>query len=172
MFCKLKKINPKKLSDQELFNLFERASDRWAIIIGYFSATQAEGTHYLVEKLKNYFSEKETNLLILPTDLDIANNEMLDWVKLVKKPYSKENLLKHTSKYPWIVLKHFSLKEMLETLTQRYNFDKKQGIFQDIKKEKEELKKKQELLLSKNPQLKDTVSLLQRLSLSRMEVKS
>lgn len=172
LFNELKGIDPKELSNQKLFSFFKRASDRWAIIIGYFSATQAEGTHYLVEKLKKHFSEKETNLLMLPTELDIANKELLDWQELVKKPYSKENLLNHTSKYPWIVLKHFSLKEMLETLTQRYNFDKKQGIFQDIIKEKEELKKKQVALLSKYPQIKETVSLLQRLSLSRMEVKS
>jgi phosphoenolpyruvate synthase/pyruvate phosphate dikinase len=171
-FHQLYKTDFSKLSDKELYSYFLKTADNWSLIIGYFRMTQAEATHYLVEEIKKHFSGKETSLLILSPDLDIANKEQIDWQKLVKQKYSKKRLLEHATKYAWSVMKHFTYEDVVETLTQRYNFDKKHAKFQDIIKEKEELRKRQEKILKKYPKLKPLVKLIHRLTISRMEIKS
>ncbi len=143
-FHQLYQTDFSKLSNKELYSYFLKTADNWSLIIGYFRMTQAEATHYLVEEIKKHFSGKETSLLILSPNLDIANEEQLDWQKLVKQEYSKKRLLEHAAKYAWSIMKHFTYEDVIETLTQRYNFDKKHAKFQDIIEEKKKLRKRQE----------------------------
>ncbi|MFH1053971.1 MAG: PEP-utilizing enzyme [Candidatus Woesearchaeota archaeon] len=162
-----------KLSNQELFEIYKKfVIVRWGKIISYFRATQAEGTHYLVEELKKKFSDEDVTILMSPIELDLANKEVLDWQEIVKQPYSKEPLLAHARKHPWAVMDHFSFDEVIETLTQRYNFDVKNPMTFNFIEEKKKLKEKQENLLKNNEDKRWLVELIQKLALSRMTVKS
>ena len=171
-FNSLKKVNPSKLSNDELFLYFKKTSDLWSSIIGYFGATQAEPTYYLIEKIKKYTSNQAFYIIMAPSELDIANKEQIDWWKLVKKDYSEKKLMEHARRYPWVVMSHFTYKDVIDTLRQRYEFDKNNHSILDINKEKKEIKGKQDILIKRNPKLKPLMKLVHRLSLSRMEIKS
>ncbi|RMF55579.1 hypothetical protein D6745_01745, partial [Candidatus Woesearchaeota archaeon] len=171
-FQKLKKTKYYELTEKQLFNLLLKITDEWCKTIAYFRATQAEGTHYLQKKIKGLFSDKEASVLMTPVETDDALRELIDWQRLVKQPFSKKNLLNHADKYPWVVAVHFTKDDVIETLTQRYKFDKDHMKLRDIKKEKDKLKKKQEKILRRHPKIRPYVDLLQKLAVLRMEVKS
>lgn len=171
-FNLLGKVDFSKLLNKELFEYLVKTTDYWSLIIGYFRATQAEGTYYLVKEIKTQFSDEEAAVLMIPNELDLANKERIDWQNLIKQEYSTKRLLEHTRKYPWIVPHHYIYDDVMDTLTQRYNFDKDNLNFKDLIKEKHNLKEKQENIINKTPQLRPIIKLIQRLVLSRMEVKS
>lgn len=172
MFQRIQKMDFSKLSEKELFKHLVEIADRWSYIISFFRISQAEGTHYLVEKIKKYVSPEEASLLMLSPKLDAVNLEQLDWQALVKKPFSKKRILQHAAKYPWLVMCHYQYEDVIETLKQKYDHDKKHLIPKDIKREKQELKKKQTTILKKHLEIEPPVKLAQRLALSRIEVKS
>src|SRR3989344_4359844 len=80
--------------------------------------------------------------------------------------------MEHARRYPWVVMSHFTYKDVIDTLRQRYEFDKNNHSILDINKEKKEIKGKQDILIKRNPKLKPLMKLVHRLSLSRMEIKS
>lgn len=172
MFKELSRIDYSKLSNKQLYNLFVKMTDMWSLMISYFRFSQAEGTYYLVEEIKKYVSDENASLLMLSPELDTINLEQIDWQELIKKPFLEQRIVKHIYKYPWLVAVHFTLKDAIETLKQRYNYDKEHLIKKDIKKEKQELKEKQENVLKQNPKLKRLAEISQRIALSRVEVKS
>lgn len=169
---KLLKINYSKLSNDELYGLFGEVNDSTAHSICYFRATQHEPTIALLDKIRSKFSNDEFSLLISPTVPDITNEEQMDWEQIVKKRYSKDIIIEHVGKYPWLVISHFTAEDVIETLTQRYDYDKVHFEHKDIIKEKKELKKEQDKTLKKHPEIKEYVLRAQRLALTRMEVKS
>ncbi|MBW2981508.1 hypothetical protein KY343_01380, partial [Candidatus Woesearchaeota archaeon] len=171
-FNSFKKIDFSSLSKEEIFESLINITDNWSLIIAYFRASQEKPVQYLIKEIKKYLSEKETAIIMISSDLDLLNREQIDWQELLKQEYSKEKLLKHAGKYPWLVMCHFTYDDVIDTLTQRYNNDKKHLKFKDIVKEKQELKEKQEKIINKAPQLRFFINLLQRLALSRMEIKS
>ncbi len=171
-FRKLKNTNFLELTNKDLFSLTREMYDRWETTITFFRGTQEEGTHYLIEELKKSFNDDKIYILISPVKLDIANKERIDWQKLVQKSYSKKRLIKHAEKYPWVVPCHNTVEVVVETLKQRYEFDKNRNIVINFEKEKKELAKQQNKIIKKDFKLKPIVALLQRLALSRMEVKS
>lgn len=172
MFQKIRKTDFSELSNQQLFNWFNETTNRWSYMISYFRFSQAEGTYYLAKELENYVSKEEASVLMLSVKIDIMNLEQIDWQKLVKKPYSEKLILDHIYEYPWVVAIHFTYKDALETLRQRYDNDKKHSLEKDIKKEKEELKKEQDVIIKKHQEIKELVNILQEVALSRIKVKS
>jgi phosphohistidine swiveling domain-containing protein len=173
IFEEVKNTKINALSDQEITELFSKVmKNGWEKSIGYFRASQAEGTHYLLEKLKESFSEEEISILLTPLEIDLAGRELLDWEILVKNEFSEEKLIEHTHKYPWIVMSHSTMEEVIETLTQRFNYDQNNSNFKDLIKEKEGLKQKQESILSKHPEVKEIVEILHNFAIARMEIKS
>lgn len=172
MFGELRNIDYSKLSDKELYEWFIEMTDIWALIISYFRFSQAEGTHCLVEEIKKHVSDENASLLMLSPELDTINLEQIDWQKLVKKPFLEKIIVEHIYKYPWVVAVHFTYEDAIETLRQRYDYDKKHPSDKDIKKEKEELREKQEKVLGNNQELRRLTEISQRIALSRAEVKS
>jgi len=172
IFKILDTANFKKYSNKQLFALYKEAFFSWGKIISYFRSSQAEGTYYLVQELKKAFSDVKATLLMTPTELDLVNRETLDWQKVLVKPYSRKRLMNHTRKYPWIVMNHYKLEDVIETLTQRYNFDKKHPLGYNFVNEKKEVKKKQKALLKIHKDKKELVHLLQKIAVYRMKVKS
>lgn len=172
IFKFLEETNFKKFSDKELLNTYIKAGHHWGVMISFFRTTQEEGTRYLIKELKTRFTDKEASLLMSSIELDLANKEFMDWTKLIKKPFSRKLLINHVRKYSWTVISHFTLKDVIETLTQRYNYDKKHLQEFDFVNEKKKLKIKQAKILKKYPEMKGIVELLQKLALNRMKVKS
>jgi phosphohistidine swiveling domain-containing protein len=171
MFRELKNIDYSKLSNRELYDCFVRMTDMWSLMISYFRFSQAEGTHYLIEGIKKHASDENASLLMLSPELDTINLEQIDWQKLIKKPFSEDIIIEHIYKYPWLASVHFTLEDIIETLKQRYDYDKENLIEKDIRKEKQELREKQEKVLRENPKLRRLAEVSQRIALSRTEVK-
>lgn len=172
MFGELRDIDYSELSNKELYNWFVRMTDMWSLMMGYFRFSQAEGTYYLVEEIKKYVPDENASLLMLSPELDTINLEQIDWQEFIKKPFLEQRIIKHIYKYPWLVAVHFTLKDAIETLKQRYDYDKEHLMKKDVKKEKQELKEKQEKVLKQNPKLRRLAEISQRIALSRTEVKS
>lgn len=169
----LRNTDVRKLSDIELYNIFIKARNRWSYCIGFFRATQQEGAHYLLSEIKKYINDEELSIVIQPSELDLINKEDIEWRRLVKQNYSKENLLDHASKYPFVAMCHDTYEDVIETLAERYKFDKKNINKKfDIIKEKNDLKIKQNKIINSNPEIKKYVKLAQRLALSRAEIKN
>lgn len=172
MFKELSRIDYSKLSNKQLYNWFVRMTNMWSLMMSYFRFSQAEGTYYLVEEIKKYVPDENVSLLMISPELDTINLEQIDWQELMKKPFLEQKIVKHIYKYPWLVAVHFTLKDAIETLKQRYDYDKEHLIEKDIRKEKQELKEKQEKVLKQNPKLRRLTGISQRIALSRTEVKS
>lgn len=120
LFLKLKNINYKNKTNDELYNLLVEISNQWRIQISYFRASQEDGTHYLIKEIKKNYSDDEISLLLLSTKIDIINREIIDWQKLAKKSFSKKLIIKHIEKYPWIAAAHFTVDDAIETIKHRY----------------------------------------------------
>lgn len=172
IFKTLDTANFRNYSNKQLLSLYKKTVLHWGKIISYFRSTQVEPNYYLIEELKKGFSNKEAIILMTPTELDLANKEVLDWLKIVNRPYSKNKILNHTKKYPWIVASHYNTNDVIETLTQRYKFDKEHSQTYNFANEKRKIKKKQDLLLKDNKQKRELAHLLQKLAIYRMKIKS
>jgi len=172
IFKTLDTANLRNYSKKQLLSLYKKTILHWGKIMSYFRSTQAEQSYYLIEGLKKGFSHEEAIILMTPTELDLANKEILDWLKVVKKPYSKNKLLNHAKKYPWIVMSHYNINDVVETLTQRYNFDKEHPQAYNFADEKRKVKKRQDLLLKGKKDKKKLSDLLQKLAIYRMKIKS
>ena len=169
VFNLFRKTDFSALSNQDLMKYLRMITARWEFTIAYFRGNQAEGICYLVDEIKKVVSEEEESKLLIPPELDIIGLEQIEWEKLKKQDYSKERLLNHAKQFPWIVPYHFTLEEVIRTLTERYHQNEK---FSDVTKEKEELKKEQENILKKHPNIKPLVIMAQKLALARSKVKS
>src|SRR3989344_5820946 len=175
-FGDLLKLDLTQISNMELWALLQQIFDQWCRTIGYFRASQAEGTQYLLEKLKQNLSDKELALLTTPVELDEMNKERLDWHKLISEENSplplELKLIQHAQKYPWLVERQCTLKGVITLLNSKYDSDKREFSQNNLIKEKEELKQKQEKILSKKPEMKPLVEIAQNLAVNRMLVKS
>ena len=172
MFKDLDSMDYTKLSNKELNELLTKVYNKWSNMVSYFRFNQAEGSHYIIEELKKYFSAEELSILMLPHEPDAVIYEQIDWQELIKKPYSEKELLGHAKKYPWMVSNHFTYKDVIDTFKGRYEFDKIHLKIKDLLEEKEELKVKQEEILNKNQSKRELVNLVQIIALSRIKVKS
>ena len=172
IFKTLDPANFRNYSNKQLLSLYKKTILHWGKIMSYFRSTQVEPNYYLIKELKKGFSDEEAIILMTPTELDLANKEVLDWLKVVNKPYSKNRLLNHVKKYPWIAMNHYSIDDVVETLTQRYNFDKKHPQAYNFTDEKRKVKKKQDLLLKNKKDKKELSNLVQKLAVYRMKIKS
>ena len=170
-FKELKRINWKTKSNDKLFKAFIKAMDNCSKIISYFRATQQEGTHCIIEELKKIYKD-DANTLIMSPKKDLVIKESEDWQKLVLGNFSKKKILDHAYKYPWTVMSHSTVEEAIKTLREKYQYDKENIVIKDYNKEKEGLAKKQNKILSENNKGEKLVRFVQRLNLSRMEVKS
>ncbi|MFA5877877.1 MAG: PEP-utilizing enzyme [Candidatus Staskawiczbacteria bacterium] len=172
MFKEIRDLNVSNLSNKEIIAWLEKIIDEWSYIISYFRYSQAAGTHYLTEEIKKYFVPRNASLLMLPTEVDDMNLELLAWQKIVKNSFSEKIIINHAARYPWIVMNHYSYGEVLETLKQRYAYDKLNLTPKNIAEEKAVLRKKQEVIISKHPEAKSLVNLAQRIAVTRIAIKS
>jgi phosphohistidine swiveling domain-containing protein len=160
------------LSDDELFDWFLKLCDQFPASITHFRATQEAYSHYLTKTLRQAVAEEQASLLMLPTELDTVAKELMDWQVLIKQPFNKDTILAHARKYPWLVPCHYHYDDVIETLKQRYDYDKTHLKPHDLKAEKAELKARQQAILDKHPEIRPIVHTLQELALSRIALKS
>ncbi|MBL7058355.1 hypothetical protein ISS03_03390 [Patescibacteria group bacterium] len=172
LFSELKKLNYSKLTDKQLLKYFVKATDDWSYLITFFRGTQAGPTQCLVEEINKHFTNDDSSILMMTPKIDPVDEELLDWQKLLAGDYFEKLMIKHAYKHPWIVAAHYTYDDVISTLKQRFEYDKKNVIIKDIKKEKKELHEKQEKILSKYSKARGTVALTQELALNRIKIKS
>lgn len=172
LFNELRNIDYSKLSDEKLFEIFNRVIDQWKHTISYFRGLQEEGTRQLIEKIRKSVSAEEFNILILPSELDEVNKEQIDWQKILESSYSEKAILDHCYKYPWLAAYHFTMKDVIKTLKNKYEYDESNKKYRNIIKDKENLRKRQEIILQNNPKIRKLVKLAQDMAITRVLLKS
>jgi len=168
----LKNLDVHSLSNEQIYSNLEKAWDNWMRIISYFRSIQGEPTHYLTECIKKRVGHEDAFMLMTPTQMDVMNKELMDWQYLIHKQSSDKDFIKHAEKYPWIVPNHNTYQEIIETLSQRYDYDKKNLKIRDLAKEKNELNEKQMKVLSRKLEVKHFVVLAHQLALLRTDIKA
>ncbi|AOW98077.1 hypothetical protein BJP34_00290 [Moorena producens PAL-8-15-08-1] len=148
LYHQLKNLSFSEISDSNISQIFNRVIDTFSFTVGYYKASGPLATEVLIQELSHYFCDEELQILSLPTQLDISNLEQLDWLELLKHSFSRERLLKHAEKYPWIIMGHFTYDEVLKTLNQRFYDSHGQQNAKDIVSEKQQLKEKQKSILN------------------------
>lgn len=171
-FASLKAVQWQNLSNQELFDLLLQAQKQWQLTISYFKPTQEEGMYHVVDTIQRAFTKEEASLLMIPLELDVLNQEQLAWQQIVHFPYSEQRILAHVEEYPWLAASHFTLRDVVNTMSGKYNYDKGRETFNNIHQEKSELQRKQESIVLQKPEMRLWVYRAQQLAMSRMKVKS
>ena len=146
--------------------------------ISYFGSTRPEFTYAveqrLEEILKKYFGDNwgdAFTALATSSELDDVQKEQKDWKILTKARPTDENLLKHASKYPWLVLGSYSkedalnhLRELIKTHAQKENIEK-----EEINQRKEEILNK---VKEERQEAEYLSNFLQEQSVRRMDIKA
>ena len=171
LFVELKKTDYLRLSNSELYTLFVKVTSQWSETISYFRANQEQSSRTLINELKKHFNDEEMSVLLLSLRVDDINQELIDWQKLLQLPFSEQETISHVEKHPWLVAVHFTISDVVETMKQRYQYDQRHLKVKDILQEKNVLKSKQEVVMSKHPELRSLIETMQRLVFSRMSVK-
>ncbi len=154
--------------------------------LAYFGSTRPEFTYQAEQKLekilKKYFKDNWGNVFTVLVDslkLDNVQKEHLESLKLLTAKITKEKLLIHTSKFPWLVSDYLEEKKALSFL--RKIFIKEKGSYKEeknrLKNEKRKLKQKQEKIYKKlnekdEKEARYLASFLQIQSVERMNIKS
>ena len=170
IYKELNQCTYSELSNQEILKLFKQAIDTYSITLSQYKASGALPTKRLHDSLSQYFSEEELHIFSLPTHLDIMSLEQLDWIELLKHPYSKTRLLQHATKHAWFFMSHFTHEEIIETLTQLFHEDHQKSA-DTILSEKQKLKKQQETILKTRKEHTDQIRVWQALSTYRIALK-
>ena len=121
LYQELKNLSFSEISNFQILQIFNTVIDTFSYTVSYYKASGPLATEKLIQELSHYFSDEELQILSLSTQLDITNWEQIDWLELLKHPFSRARLLKHGEKYPWIVMNHLTYDQVLETLTQRFH---------------------------------------------------
>ncbi|NES81811.1 MAG: hypothetical protein F6K10_10635 [Moorea sp. SIO2B7] len=171
LYQQLKNISFSEIYTSNILQIFNNFIDTFSLTFSYYKASGPLATEILIQELSHSFSDEELHILSLPTQLDIRNVEQLDWLELLKHPFSRNRLLKHAEKHPWMVMNHFTDDEIIKTLTQRFEESQGQQNAQDILSEKQQLKAKQQLILKGKENLLNLVDCLQVVSSFRTTLK-
>jgi len=153
--------------------------------IAYFCYTRTEFTfaveQRLEELLRKHHGDKWAEVftvLTTPVEFDDIQREHLDLLKLSAAKPSDADVLKHVSKYPWLVFGQFDDQNVLAHLRERISQEKSVHSveLQKLQREKEALKRKQaELLKMLGADADETrylATLLQSQAVERMNIKS
>lgn len=146
---KSKKLN--NLKDKELLNLFRKYQKLYDTTWAYFKISQPEYLESAHDKLKFLMKknlkdvEKKFIILTTPTDLDLIKKEELAAYSLsLRKEVSRNDLLKHAEKFPWLFWNTYDRQIIIDFLEKKFedlrSIDKNVRI-QFIKQIKEKHKK-------------------------------
>ncbi len=167
-FETLKRADLASASDEELLQLWQDLVDNYAHSAAYFRSTQEEPSRKIVSTVTDVVTPEEVSDLLMSPELDVINKEEVDWEVLVESGFTKEKALKHLANHPWLFQNMMTYEETADELEQRLEGH----VSRNIKAEKEELRKRQEVLLKKYPTLIGHVEILHQLALLRPRVKA
>jgi len=170
LFEKLKKTKFNSLSNHELVSYLEKGKNDWMGQILMFNAIQDASTRVLSDEIKKHFNEEDFDIVMHRTEKDAADLERKDQMRLSKKEkITNKELLEHADKYPWIVAAHLDMKDVKDTLRNRWENDKKEIKITEKKRDDNYAKKVAEKAPRK---VRDYILSFHKLSLSRMKIKS
>lgn len=172
MYSQLKKTSFFEEANEQMLQLFKQVLDTFSLTTSYYKASGPLATNLLMEAIAQHFSQEELAILSLNPKLDIINLEQLDWMELLQHPFSRERLLEHVEKYPWIVQNHYTFDMIMETLGQRFNEGESRSSKQAILAAKKDLKEKQDAILQGKEKYFYLINNLQAVSAFRTKLKS
>lgn len=156
------------LDDGKLLHFWQGIIDNYAHSAAYFRSTQEEPSRKIVATVVDTVSSQEASVLLLSPELDEINKEEVAWKELVSGGLTREKGLEHLANFSWLFQNSLTYDETLEEFDQR----SKGYSPRDIRREKEEVRNQQGILLEKYPRLKGPVEILQKLAFLRPEVKA
>lgn len=161
---KINQINFDEIDSSELESIFIGSYKFHSRLRGYFKATRHEFLYMAETQLKkiislNYESrhcQKVFEILSTLNKYDDVNKELIDWFSLVLKNrnISKEILLKHIERYPWLVANSSNFKEITDFFDEKFfvSHKKLESLFLETKQtidKKSALEKMQLMILKK-----------------------
>ncbi len=177
--CNLKKMSPHALNHL-MMNYYHAV----IAIQGIYLATQPEGVFHVDLELKKKLEELELedkeqthSILITPTELDLTQQEIVDWFQAINREnLDNTDFMHHASQYPCFFFNSYSHTSILSYLKQRYdNEDKKElmlTISELFNKKKEVYIKKNQLLATLPSDIAFLSETLSMLALDRFKLKN
>ncbi len=185
---KIEERDMKKCTNAELHAYFKEYYKKLQRMQAIYSASQPEGVDFVNTKLGALLRkelkkgekediEEEHKIITSSSELDLIQQEHLDFFTLIKKnEISKEALKEHAKKYPCFFFNTYSWEAIFSYLQQRIKETKKEEIEKEIKKvheQKEQMgKKKQELLPTLSEETKRYAKILMKLGHDRLQLKN
>lgn len=154
---------------QQLADYFDRAARFYCRFIGLYSASSALITNQLIDRLRPLLSPDDLFAALDTPDPDLMLLEQSDWKRLIELGYSDQRALDHARKYPHLTLNLYSTDEVLSMMREVYEHTNVNNMPERSSDKTSEPANK------KPPRWPEDVacivSVLQRLSLSRMRIK-
>lgn len=165
--CDFDNMKPKVL-----LNHFEQALNFYANHIALYSATESEVLDFVCHPLLEKISHDELLLLFKPNEQDLLVQEQNDWQQLITEPLSTEKILTHIRMYPFLTFRYHSIEQLIISFSELYKqhqgMNNVSPLVANIN-EKECYKTK---LLSKYPEFKNRISLINRMSTNRIKMRN
>ncbi|PIN77283.1 hypothetical protein COV16_07005 [Candidatus Woesearchaeota archaeon CG10_big_fil_rev_8_21_14_0_10_34_8] len=178
-------IDLSKLDDASINNLLSKWYNATKNIQGVYLATQPEGTHYLTEELKKKLKEitnknnveEEIKILVSSPELDIIQQEYIDWYNLInKKNTIEKDFTTHAKNYASFFFNSYRWDDIISYLSKRLkNFDKniiKQDVLHLYNEKQKTLRIKKELLLDMPNEIEQYSKTLEEIGQERLKMKN
>jgi phosphohistidine swiveling domain-containing protein len=184
LFRQWKDLDYSILSNKKIASIFNKMTTIVLKSNRFYEITSSEYTTPFLKEIKEQLGNN-FNFLIEPFELDLIEEEILDWYEVFLKlntTYSKNTLYKHIFKYPWLCWGMTSYDEINFYLKDRWDLTTKE--FKNYNKEINEIINnkhserasknltKYNLINSKFSHLKNTIDLIHKISISRMKIKN
>ncbi|MFA6227012.1 MAG: PEP-utilizing enzyme [Candidatus Paceibacterota bacterium] len=182
---KIESVDFSRYTNGQIIKDYNSFIDHAKDSIAYFGSTRTEFTYKaeqrLEEIIRKYFNNdwpRVFGILSTPLSLDDIQREYLDWLSILSKKHDDSILLKHLSKYPWLVFGQYDDKRTLKFLENRKKSEKNtyRLEYSKLKEDKEKLRRGQENIYrkigSESDEVKYLSDFLQYQSIERMNIKS
>lgn len=162
------------LENNALLCLFREYRRQMILMQKLFRTSEPFSTAMIEEKIQETVDIEQFSVLITATELAMTQQELEDWLVLCTSAVSEEKLLSHALKYPSNFPNAWDYQEIVDYLQQRMHEQDVNALkkeVQEIHSFKEEVKNKQEQVYKQFPHLKFYAETLQKLSLTRFQIK-
>ena len=183
-----RKLNFKKLSNQEIINILTKLWQLEVKSIAFYSGSQEEPLILAEEKIKKILATKFSSpeilpifeILINPREFDEAQKQEFAWFKLInrKNKLSRKDFINHGLKYPFVFWNNYDLEKSFKYFKNKFKKDKQEKLefkkhLIKLKKKKNQVIKEQNKILNKinNKELCHLSWLFQKSGILRMRLK-
>ncbi|CQD43366.1 PEP-utilizing enzyme [Yersinia mollaretii] len=155
-----------------LLNHFEQALSFYANHIALYSATEPQVLHFVYSPLLDEISHDELLSLLKPDEDNLIVQEKNDWQQLLSEPFSPDSVLAHIKKYPFIAFSYYSAEQQMLAFEAIYYQQKSISSDASTVNNANEVVCHKTRILSKYPEFKSKVNLINRISINRERMKN